>query len=176
MIQYKLLMTQFSLSSNHWIQNAPLNPLPTTLLCLAILFFFPLSPMYICMAILKAWLQMVTLALAGKSSTSTRLSSGDQEHEWAGGGVHWWGRGDDDGAGGGFVSYGALKKDKVPCNCRGHSYYNCRRRGKANPYRRGCSVVTKCKRFPNWRKMKKIMQNKNLGEKCGSFCMWSGLF
>ncbi|RVW14073.1 Protein RALF-like 33 [Vitis vinifera] len=29
--------------------------------------------------------------------------------------------------GGKFISYGALKKNNVPCNRRGRSYYNCRR-------------------------------------------------
>lgn len=86
MIQYKLLMTQFSLSSNHWIQNAPLNPLPTTLLCLTILFFSPLSPMYICMAILKAWLLMVTLALA-----ASELDVDEIEQWWSGTWMGWWG-------------------------------------------------------------------------------------
>lgn len=48
-----------------------------------------------------------------------------------------------------FIGYGALKKNKVPCNRRGHSYYNCGRRGKVNPYRRTCTVITQCKRFTN---------------------------
>nr|CAD1843210.1 unnamed protein product [Ananas comosus var. bracteatus] len=43
-----------------------------------------------------------------------------------------------------FISYGALTKNRVPCSQRGHSYYNCRRRRRANPYRRGCSVITHC--------------------------------
>ncbi|KAI4371736.1 hypothetical protein MLD38_010053 [Melastoma candidum] len=46
-----------------------------------------------------------------------------------------------------YISYGALKKDSVPCNRRGQSYYNCNRMKKANPYKRGCSVITHCKRF-----------------------------
>ncbi|URE15759.1 Rapid ALkalinization Factor (RALF) [Musa troglodytarum] len=46
-----------------------------------------------------------------------------------------------------FISYGALSRDRVPCNRRGHSYYNCRRSGRANPYRRGCSVITRCARY-----------------------------
>ncbi|KAJ9690483.1 hypothetical protein PVL29_012902 [Vitis rotundifolia] len=48
-----------------------------------------------------------------------------------------------------YISYGALKRNQVPCNRRGRSYYNCRRGGRANPYRRGCSVITKCHRFTN---------------------------
>ncbi|WJZ99212.1 hypothetical protein VitviT2T_017677 [Vitis vinifera] len=46
-----------------------------------------------------------------------------------------------------FISYGALKKNNVPCNRRGNSYYNCARSGKANPYRRGCSAITHCQRY-----------------------------
>ena len=49
--------------------------------------------------------------------------------------------------GGRFISYAALKKNNVPCNRRGTSYYNCVKGGKANPYRRGCSVITRCARF-----------------------------
>ncbi|XP_010538170.1 PREDICTED: protein RALF-like 19 [Tarenaya hassleriana] len=46
-----------------------------------------------------------------------------------------------------YISYGALKKNNVPCNRRGRSYYDCTRRKRANPYRRGCSVITHCGRF-----------------------------
>ncbi|CAL9186190.1 unnamed protein product [Musa hybrid cultivar] len=46
-----------------------------------------------------------------------------------------------------FVSYGALTKNRVPCNRRGQSYYNCHRQKKVNPYRRGCSSITKCARI-----------------------------
>ncbi|OAY84374.1 protein RALF-like 22 [Ananas comosus] len=45
-----------------------------------------------------------------------------------------------------FISYGALTKNRVPCSQRGHSYYNCRPRRRANPYHRGCSVITHCAR------------------------------
>ncbi|KAF8031195.1 hypothetical protein BT93_D0408 [Corymbia citriodora subsp. variegata] len=45
-----------------------------------------------------------------------------------------------------YVSYGALKKNSVPCNRRGQSYYNCNKMKKANPYKRGCSAITHCKR------------------------------
>lgn len=48
-----------------------------------------------------------------------------------------------------YISYSALKKNQVPCNRRGHSYYNCARRGRANPYRRGCSRITRCARQTN---------------------------
>ncbi|XP_022727115.1 protein RALF-like 19 [Durio zibethinus] len=46
-----------------------------------------------------------------------------------------------------YISYGALKRDRVPCNRRGHSYYNCGAPGRANPYNRGCSVITHCYRY-----------------------------
>ncbi|KAI4312202.1 hypothetical protein MLD38_037041 [Melastoma candidum] len=46
-----------------------------------------------------------------------------------------------------YISYGALKRNSVPCSRRGQSYYNCNRMKKANPYKRGCSVITHCKRF-----------------------------
>lgn len=45
-----------------------------------------------------------------------------------------------------YISYGALKANRVPCGRRGHSYYNCQRRQKANPYKRGCSAITHCAR------------------------------
>ncbi|CAN8270213.1 unnamed protein product [Cochlearia groenlandica] len=45
-----------------------------------------------------------------------------------------------------YISYGALKKNSVPCSRRGASYYNCRRGAQANPYSRGCSVITRCQR------------------------------
>lgn len=46
-----------------------------------------------------------------------------------------------------FIGYGALQRNSVPCSRRGQSYYNCRSHAKANPYTRGCSVITRCKRF-----------------------------
>ncbi|XP_020088332.1 protein RALF-like 19 [Ananas comosus] len=46
-----------------------------------------------------------------------------------------------------FISYGALMKNRVPCSRRGQSYYNCRRRRRANPYHRGCSIITRCARI-----------------------------
>ncbi|XVE92747.1 hypothetical protein REPUB_Repub01dG0126300 [Reevesia pubescens] len=46
-----------------------------------------------------------------------------------------------------YISYGALKQNRVPCNRRGNSYYNCGASGRANPYKRGCSVITHCYRF-----------------------------
>ncbi|OWM91054.1 hypothetical protein CDL15_Pgr023387 [Punica granatum] len=46
-----------------------------------------------------------------------------------------------------YISYDALKKNSIPCSQRGQSYYNCEKQGEANPYKRGCSVITHCARF-----------------------------
>ncbi|KAH7833620.1 hypothetical protein Vadar_008134 [Vaccinium darrowii] len=45
-----------------------------------------------------------------------------------------------------FISYETLKRDLVPCTRPGSSYYNCRAAGAANPYNRGCEVITGCAR------------------------------
>jgi Rapid ALkalinization Factor (RALF) len=45
-----------------------------------------------------------------------------------------------------YISYGALRRDSVPCSYRGASYYNCRPGAHANPYARGCSAITRCRR------------------------------
>lgn len=45
-----------------------------------------------------------------------------------------------------YISYGALRRNSVPCSRRGASYYNCRAGGQANPYTRGCSAITRCRR------------------------------
>ncbi|KAG0498925.1 hypothetical protein HPP92_003616 [Vanilla planifolia] len=45
-----------------------------------------------------------------------------------------------------YLSYDMMKRNQVPCNHRGVSYYNCNHRGRANPYRRGCSYITRCSR------------------------------
>ena len=45
----------------------------------------------------------------------------------------------------GYISYGALRRDNVPCSVRGASYYNCRPGAQANPYHRGCSRITRCR-------------------------------
>ncbi|OEL18421.1 Protein RALF-like 33 [Dichanthelium oligosanthes] len=45
----------------------------------------------------------------------------------------------------GYISYGALRRDNVPCSRRGASYYNCRPGAQANPYHRGCSRITRCR-------------------------------
>ncbi|KAK6913782.1 Rapid ALkalinization Factor [Dillenia turbinata] len=47
---------------------------------------------------------------------------------------------------GSYISYGALRRNSVPCSRRGASYYNCRPGAQANPYTRGCSAITRCRR------------------------------
>ncbi|XP_022138421.1 protein RALF-like 33 [Momordica charantia] len=44
-----------------------------------------------------------------------------------------------------YISYGALKRNSVPCSRRGASYYNCQPGAQANPYNRGCSAITRCR-------------------------------
>jgi len=46
-----------------------------------------------------------------------------------------------------YIGYDALKANQVPCGRRGHSYYNCQKRQRANPYKRGCSAITHCARY-----------------------------
>uniref|UniRef100_A0A6N2MXH5 Protein RALF-like 24 n=1 Tax=Salix viminalis TaxID=40686 RepID=A0A6N2MXH5_SALVM len=47
-----------------------------------------------------------------------------------------------------YISYGTLKRDMVPCNTPGASYYDCGAR-QAHPYNRGCEVITRCARSIN---------------------------
>lgn len=49
-------------------------------------------------------------------------------------------------AAGRYISYGALRRNSIPCSRRGASYYNCRPGAQANPYSRGCSRITRCRR------------------------------
>lgn len=44
-----------------------------------------------------------------------------------------------------YISYETLRRDMVPCTTAGASYYNCHA-GTANPYNRGCEVITYCAR------------------------------
>ncbi|KAJ4968374.1 hypothetical protein NE237_015075 [Protea cynaroides] len=44
-----------------------------------------------------------------------------------------------------YISYGAMRRDSIPCSKRGASYYNCKGGGEANPYTRGCSRITRCR-------------------------------
>lgn len=46
-----------------------------------------------------------------------------------------------------YISYETLKKDLVPCARPGASYYNCHAVA-ANPYNRGCEVITRCRGTP----------------------------
>ena len=46
----------------------------------------------------------------------------------------------------GYISYAALARNRVPCDQRGASYYNCRGHQRANPYNRGCTRATNCAR------------------------------
>lgn len=45
-----------------------------------------------------------------------------------------------------YISYGALGADNIPCGRKGQSYYDCNDRAQANPYHRGCTVITHCAR------------------------------
>ncbi|WOL18872.1 hypothetical protein Cni_G27669 [Canna indica] len=45
-----------------------------------------------------------------------------------------------------YISYNALRRNRVPCSHRGASYYNCRPGAHANPYSRRCSAITRCRR------------------------------
>ncbi|KAA0048028.1 hypothetical protein IC582_011575 [Cucumis melo] len=44
-----------------------------------------------------------------------------------------------------YISYGALRRNNVPCSRRGASYYNCQPGAQANPYSRGCNAITRCR-------------------------------
>ncbi|KAG6595448.1 protein RALF-like 31 [Cucurbita moschata] len=46
-----------------------------------------------------------------------------------------------------YLSYEALTFNNIPCGRRGSSYYDCRKRRRINPYRRGCTAITGCARF-----------------------------
>ncbi|KAG9444796.1 hypothetical protein H6P81_016136 [Aristolochia fimbriata] len=46
------------------------------------------------------------------------------------------------------ISYDALRNDSVRCSQRGASYYGCESGREANPYKRSCSIITKCDRRP----------------------------
>ncbi|KAK7246487.1 hypothetical protein RIF29_41356 [Crotalaria pallida] len=49
-----------------------------------------------------------------------------------------------------YISYRSLRANRVPCGRRGRSYYDCNRRGRANPYNRGCTRITRCARRLNY--------------------------
>lgn len=46
-----------------------------------------------------------------------------------------------------YISYIAIKKDRVPCGQRGASYYDCYGHTQVNPYRRQCTIITQCARI-----------------------------
>ncbi|TVU34664.1 hypothetical protein EJB05_16507, partial [Eragrostis curvula] len=62
--------------------------------------------------------------------------------ECVGGGGASWRR---ELAGGGYIGYNALQKDRTPCSIRGASYGNCNPGAQANPYNRGCSAIARCR-------------------------------
>lgn len=45
-----------------------------------------------------------------------------------------------------YISYGAMRRGSIPCNRRGNSYYGCNAHGRANPYQRGCTRISRCPR------------------------------
>ncbi|KAK8618438.1 hypothetical protein V6N13_132430 [Hibiscus sabdariffa] len=45
------------------------------------------------------------------------------------------------------ISYKALEKNAIICNQPGRSYNDCHRGGPVNPYTRGCSIITRCRRI-----------------------------
>ncbi|XP_073007438.1 rapid alkalinization factor-like [Typha latifolia] len=48
-----------------------------------------------------------------------------------------------------YISYESLKGEVVPCTKPGVPYYNCRALPRANPYSRGCEIITACARDAN---------------------------
>ncbi|KAL3835016.1 hypothetical protein ACJIZ3_009752 [Penstemon smallii] len=44
-----------------------------------------------------------------------------------------------------YISYDTLRRDMVPCDKPGASYYNCKGQSVANSYNRGCEVITRCR-------------------------------
>ncbi|KAK4344148.1 hypothetical protein RND71_037242 [Anisodus tanguticus] len=45
-----------------------------------------------------------------------------------------------------YISYSVMSRNNIPCNVRGASYYNCHAHQQVNPYRRGCTKITRCAR------------------------------
>ncbi|CAH9071634.1 unnamed protein product [Cuscuta europaea] len=48
-----------------------------------------------------------------------------------------------------YISYETLRRDMVPCDIPGASYYYCKGPAKANSYNRGCEIITRCAREVN---------------------------
>ncbi|KAJ6872156.1 protein RALF-like 34 [Populus alba x Populus x berolinensis] len=97
---------------------------------------------------LKDFIQLTSEDLEWPSASSVYDELSDNEDGEYGAGSH--GRSLHGRAKHYYVSYGALSANRVPCPARsGRSYYthNCfRSRGQANPYTRGCSCITHCRR------------------------------
>ncbi|XP_061962615.1 protein RALF-like 34 [Populus nigra] len=97
---------------------------------------------------LKDFIQLTSEDLEWPSALSVYDELSDDEDEEYGGGSHR--RSLHGGAKHYYLSYGALSANRVPCPARsGRSYYThyCfRSRGQANPYTRGCSCITHCRR------------------------------
>ncbi|KAL6613866.1 hypothetical protein ACP70R_036136 [Stipagrostis hirtigluma subsp. patula] len=49
------------------------------------------------------------------------------------------------GGGGGYIGYGAMRRDQTPCSIRGAPYGNCNPGAVANPYNRGCQAIARCR-------------------------------
>ncbi|KAM7474017.1 hypothetical protein LguiB_021260 [Lonicera macranthoides] len=45
----------------------------------------------------------------------------------------------------GYVSYGALDRDNVPCSRRGDSFKNCQPQAQKHDYSRGCENIDRCR-------------------------------
>ncbi|XP_071740268.1 rapid alkalinization factor-like [Rutidosis leptorrhynchoides] len=79
-------------------------------------------------------------------------------------------------AGRGYISYGAMQKNNVPCNQRGRSYYDCNSKGQANPYNRGCNIITRNIWLQRWENFVLFFGDdtsslKTFGDDiCGAFC------
>ncbi|RAL54423.1 hypothetical protein DM860_001551 [Cuscuta australis] len=48
-----------------------------------------------------------------------------------------------------YISYETLRRDMVPCDTPGASYYLCKVPAKPNSYHRGCEIITRCARQIN---------------------------
>lgn len=49
-----------------------------------------------------------------------------------------------------YISYDAMRRGNVPCSRRGNSYYACNAHGRANPYQRSCTRISRCPRNTRW--------------------------
>ncbi|KAG0540883.1 hypothetical protein BDA96_03G447900 [Sorghum bicolor] len=114
----------------------------------------PPSRAVLAVAVAAAALLLVVAAgaprAAGQTTTTTTVVDPDS---WADRGAACTGTGTVEECGmarrelgyGGYISYDAMSRGRVPCSYRGASYYNCRPGAPANPYSRGCSAITRCR-------------------------------